>query len=129
MSPTLDALLTIVQYLGAAVLGYLGVRYTGKRAERAQASSQGSADLKAAAEEWRALKEDYASRLKAVEERQEALEGELKTEREHSRKMDDDLQRLRSRLGRWTKWAQDLSKNWDTLRTHPTPPPIPTTEE
>lgn len=114
-----------IQALIAAGITYAGVRYTGKRAERATSATQGSADLKAAAEEWRALKEDTQKRVTDLEKEQKDQRAELEEERKHSRRQDRELRRLRQRLTNWTRWAHDLNANWDQVRQDPQPPPFP----
>lgn len=120
-----DTFMTLVQYLGAAVLTYLGVRYTGRRAKEATVTTQASEDLKAAAAEWRALKDDYKERLGSMEGRMRTVEADLEGEREHSRRQDRDMQRLRRQLTAWARWAENLSTNWATIRERPYPPPPP----
>lgn len=117
--------LQLVQTLGAAFIAYLGVRFTGNRAQEANRATRRSEDLKDAAEEWRALKEEYRTRLQAVEERVGHTEAALVEERQHSRRQDVDMKRLRRQLTAWARWAENLSHNWSTIRQQPHPPPPP----
>lgn len=122
-----DNLAGLLQAILAALIAYAGVRYTGRRAEKAAEATQGSADLKAAAEEWRTLKDEYRDRLEAVEARQARTEEDLEKERDHSRRQDRDLYRLRRALDSWIRWADYLVENWDAIRAEPTPPTPPST--
>lgn len=117
--------LQLVQTLGAALIAYLGVRFTGRRAHEAAKATRHSEDLKAAAEEWRELKEEYRTRLMAVEKRVGQTEEALVEERQHSRRQDGDMKRLRRQLTAWARWAENLSHNWPTIRQQPHPPAPP----
>lgn len=122
-----DNFVALLQGIMAALIAYAGVRYTGRRAEKAAETTQGSADLKAAAEEWRTLKDEYRARLEAVEARQARTEEDLEKERDHSRRQDRDLYRLRRALDAWTRWADHLVENWATIREKDDPPTPPAT--